>query len=153
MKKRTTHYGVAGTKLHKVRNAKEKFEKIVEYTSERDADLAKAKKKKMVASRLGALMINQKCPIKIDSAKTYTETGKEIGVLKKKKNKAYGDSFHKSGEILKILFPNGIAISQYKDMLYIVRVVDKLFRLATDKDAFGENPAKDIAGYSILKAR
>jgi hypothetical protein len=89
----------------------------------------------------------------IASAKTYMEIGKEIGALVDEKNKAYGDSFHKSGEILKILFPDGVAISQYEDMLYIVRVVDKLFRLATDKDAFGENPAKDIAGYSILKAR
>jgi hypothetical protein len=82
---------------------------------------------------------------------SYQEIGTEIGKLVDEKNKAYGDSFSKSGEILKILYPNGIAIDQYQDMLYIVRVIDKLFRIATNKDAFGENPAKDIAGYSILK--
>jgi hypothetical protein len=35
-------------------------------------------------------------------------------------------------------------------MLAITRIVDKLFRIATKKDAFGENPFKDIAGYGIL---
>jgi hypothetical protein len=35
-------------------------------------------------------------------------------------------------------------------MLAVTRIVDKLFRIATDKDAFGENPFKDIAGYGIL---
>lgn len=35
-------------------------------------------------------------------------------------------------------------------MLAITRIVDKLFRIATDKDAFGESPFKDIAGYGIL---
>jgi hypothetical protein len=35
-------------------------------------------------------------------------------------------------------------------MLAITRIVDKLFRIATKKDALGENPFKDIAGYGIL---
>jgi hypothetical protein len=32
-------------------------------------------------------------------------------------------------------------------------VIDKLFRLATNNDKFGESPARDIAGYSILKSK
>jgi hypothetical protein len=28
--------------------------------------------------------------------------------------------------------------------------IGKLFRIATKKDAFGESPFKDIAGYGIL---
>lgn len=32
----------------------------------------------------------------------------------------------------------------------VVRVVDKLFRIANHKDAFGENPWADIAGYAVL---
>lgn len=83
----------------------------------------------------------------------YEEIGKEIGALVDKKNAAYGDSFNKSGEILKLLFPKGIAPEQYEDMLFIVRNIDKLFRLATSKDAFGENPCRDIAGYAILKSK
>ncbi len=35
-------------------------------------------------------------------------------------------------------------------MLAITRIIDKLFRIATKKDAFGESPFKDIAGYGIL---
>jgi hypothetical protein len=29
-------------------------------------------------------------------------------------------------------------------------VIDKLKRIATDRDALGENPWKDIMGYSLL---
>ena len=35
-------------------------------------------------------------------------------------------------------------------MLAVTRVVDKLFRIANRRDAFGENPWQDIAGYGIL---
>lgn len=80
----------------------------------------------------------------------FENIGLEIGKLVASKNKMYGDSFSQSGMILKILYPNGISIDQYDNALYIVRTIDKLFRIATMKDAFGENPAMDICGYSIL---
>lgn len=82
----------------------------------------------------------------------YSEMGKLLGELTQMKNTAYGDSFAKSGDILAILYPNGIKPEQYRDALAIVRVIDKLFRIATRKDAFGESPWKDIAGYGILGA-
>lgn len=66
------------------------------------------------------------------------------------KNAAYGDSFAKAGDILETLYPNGITREQYRDMLAVVRVVDKLFRIATDRDALGESPWRDIAGYALL---
>lgn len=75
-----------------------------------------------------------------------------IGQLVDKKNKAYGDAFIKSGEFLKLMYPNGIEPEQYTDMLGLIRVFDKLMRIATDKDAFGENPWMDIAGYGILRS-
>jgi hypothetical protein len=78
--------------------------------------------------------------------------GRLLGELTQMKNAAYGDSFVKSGEILAILYPSGILPEQYRDALAIVRVIDKLFRIATRKDAFGESPWKDIAGYGILGA-
>ena len=80
----------------------------------------------------------------------FEKIANEIGKLVDEKNKAYGSSFLKSEKILQILYPNGITPDQYKNMLAITRIVDKLFRIATDKDAFGENPFKDIAGYDIL---
>lgn len=82
--------------------------------------------------------------------KTFSELGQEIGALVEEKNKAYGDSFSKSGDILRILYPNGIRPEQYDDALCLVRIIDKMFRVATDKDALGESPFFDISGYGIL---
>lgn len=83
-------------------------------------------------------------------ALTYKEIGSIIGALVDQKNKAYGNSFWLAGKVLAVMYPDGVPVSKYQDMLYTVRVIDKLFRIATQKNAFGENPAEDIAGYSIL---
>ena len=85
--------------------------------------------------------------------KSYEELGQDIGKLVTKKQAAYGDSFGKSGDIMRILYPDGISIDKLDDALTVVRVVDKLFRIATDRDALGESPWQDIAGYSILSLR
>lgn len=82
----------------------------------------------------------------------YEDMGKEIGELTQLKNVAYGDSFDRCGDILQLLFPEGIKPAQYRDALGVVRVIDKLFRIANRKNAFGESPWKDIAGYGILGA-
>ena len=81
----------------------------------------------------------------------YKELGANVGSLITEKQKAYGDSFHKSGKVLEQLFPNGIPNNSYVDALAIVRIVDKLFRIATDPDWGGESPWKDIAGYALLR--
>jgi hypothetical protein len=82
--------------------------------------------------------------------KTYKELGTEVGQLVDEKNAAYGSSFAESYKILSVLYPNGIKPEQYTDALAIIRVIDKLFRIATNKDAFGESPWRDIAGYALL---
>jgi hypothetical protein len=82
--------------------------------------------------------------------KTYKQIGSEIGELVDEKNAAYGSSFAESYKILSVLYPNGIKPEQYMDALAITRVIDKLFRIANSKDAFGESPWRDIAGYAIL---
>ena len=82
----------------------------------------------------------------------YETVGARIGALVQEKQAAYGDSFGKSGDVLRIFYPDGIQPAQYDDMLCMVRIVDKLFRVATDKDALGESPDRDIAGYGILGA-
>ena len=84
---------------------------------------------------------------------TYEQIGKQIGALVDEKNKVYGDSFHESGKIIEILYPYGIQVNQYKDFLTVIRVVDKLFRIATARDAFGESPWKDVAGYALLASK
>ena len=80
----------------------------------------------------------------------FKRIGNNVGSLVAEKNAAYGDSFSRAQAIMETLYPNGIQPEQYTDMLAVIRVIDKLFRLATDKDAFGESPWNDIAGYAIL---
>lgn len=84
------------------------------------------------------------------TTKTYKQIGEEIGSLVDQKNAAYGSSFAECHKILSVLYPDGIKPEQYTDALAIIRVIDKLFRIANKKDAFGESPWKDIAGYAIL---
>ena len=84
------------------------------------------------------------------SDKDYIDIAKEIGALVQEKNEAYGDSFGQACRILEVLYPEGIKPHQYRDALAVTRVIDKLFRLANKKDAFGESPWRDICGYSIL---
>jgi selenophosphate synthase len=81
---------------------------------------------------------------------TYRDLGTNIGRLVEEKDQAYGSSFQRSQEILKILYPEGVQPDQYCDMLAMTRVIDKLFRIANRKEAFGESPWQDIAGYGIL---
>ena len=80
----------------------------------------------------------------------YESIGQQVGSLCAEKNEAYGDSFGQACRILEVLYPTGIKPNQYRDALAITRVIDKLFRLANKKDAFGESPWKDICGYAIL---
>lgn len=80
----------------------------------------------------------------------YSKIGLEIGALVDEKNAAYGDSFTKAAEFLTILYPNGIPVNKYTDALCIVRIFDKLMRLASNKSYNNERPYADIAGYAIL---
>jgi len=82
----------------------------------------------------------------------FEEIAAEVGRLVTEKNAAYGDSFAKCGDFLRLLYPLGIQPEQYEDALAVVRVFDKLMRIATDKDALGESPWRDIAGYGVLGA-
>ena len=86
----------------------------------------------------------------------YKELGTEIGELVESKQKQYGDSAGKSGGILKILYPHGVEPHQYDDALLVVRILDKLSRIAQrqagGKDLGGESPFRDIAGYGLLGA-
>jgi hypothetical protein len=84
---------------------------------------------------------------------SFEELGRLVGKLVEEKNKSYGSSFDKGGIFLKLLYPNGVKPEQYTDMLCIIRLFDKLIRVATSKDAFGESPYRDLAGYSLLGLR
>ncbi len=97
-------------------------------------------------------MTRQKANEIIEAAepRTYEDLGKTIGALVDEKKKAYGDSFGRAGPIMKILYPSGISVDKFDDALVVVRIIDKLSRIATDRDAFGEDPFCDIIGYGLL---
>lgn len=77
----------------------------------------------------------------------------EIGKLCADKSAAYGDSVGSTGAMLCVLWPWGIEPRMYKDAAVIIRVLDKINRIAQgDKDAFSESPWADIAGYAIRMA-
>jgi hypothetical protein len=79
----------------------------------------------------------------------YEDTAKAIGNLVAEKQLQYGDSFGNAGKVLKVLYPNGISFDQMEDALVVVRIVDKLFRVANNN--MGEEDAfQDITGYGLL---
>lgn len=82
--------------------------------------------------------------------KNFVDLGHEIGMLLREKNAAYGNAFEEAEKVLKVLFPDGVPVEKYQDFLTVTRIIDKLFRIATDKGALGEDPWRDIAGYAIL---
>lgn len=87
------------------------------------------------------------------SIKSFVGIGKEIAELLGQKNAAYGNSFEESKKILAVLYPDGVPVNKYQDLLAIARIIDKLFRIATDRSALSEDPWQDIAGYAILSLR
>lgn len=82
----------------------------------------------------------------------YEKLGAEIGRLVEQKQAAYGDAVAKTGEMMRILYPDGIPPEKMGDALIVIRILDKLSRIATDRDALGESPYRDIAGYGLLGA-
>ena len=101
-------------------------------------------------SYLAYLELNTTLNMNQNKKESYDSIGWDVGQLVQAKQNAYGDSFGRSGECLRQMFPNGIQLNQYDDLLTIARILDKLFRIANDPKAFSENPWQDIVGYGLL---
>jgi hypothetical protein len=84
------------------------------------------------------------------TSKSFKDIALGLGELVTEKNAAYGDATKTGAEAMRKLFPNGVKPEQYEDFGYCLLVWHKLSRVATNPEAFGENPKQDIAGYSIL---
>lgn len=80
----------------------------------------------------------------------FMQLATDLGKLLAEKNLAYGDAFSKTTQILTLLYPQGIKVEQFKDVHVLVRMLDKMSRIAQDNDPMGESPYKDLAGYAIL---
>ena len=72
----------------------------------------------------------------------FEKIATDIGKLVADKNIAYGDSFSHTGDIMKLLFPEGIPPGKYEVFLALVRIMDKIYN--------NENAWADIAGYCVL---
>ena len=87
----------------------------------------------------------------------FENRGRKLGQLVDSKQKQYGQSAQSSGGIMRILYPKGVRPDQYNDALLVVRVLDKLSRIAQrgadGQDLGGESPWQDIAGYGLLGAK
>lgn len=80
----------------------------------------------------------------------WLELAQKTGELVVEKNAAYGDSVRNAAKIMQLLYPKGIAFEQIPAALVVVRILDKLSRIANDPTFKGEDPAQDITGYGLL---
>jgi hypothetical protein len=83
--------------------------------------------------------------------KTYKDIALELAELVERKQEAYGNSFDKATQILQILYPEGISFEDIHNVLVITRILDKISRIATNRDSFNEDPWQDIMGYALLE--
>lgn len=79
--------------------------------------------------------------------KSLTDLTKELGELLEDKDKKYGSSTTVSGTMLRLLYPEGVPVNQYQNVTLLVRIFDKMKRIATG--ASDENSWQDIAGYGV----
>ncbi len=80
----------------------------------------------------------------------WVELAEKTGRVVAAKNAAYGDSVRNAGWIMEQLYPKGISVDQISTALVVVRILDKLSRLANNPRFGGEDPALDITGYGLL---
>lgn len=83
----------------------------------------------------------------------------KFGKFLEKKNNVYGEGHIKAGEVLEVLYPDGIPVRCMNDASHIARCAEKMARIAnraniTEKEYKKdvEKPWLDIAGYSTLMA-
>jgi len=77
---------------------------------------------------------------------------RDVVSIVKEKNREYGSAFQKVSHILSILFPNGIPTNKYHDVAILVRVLDKVCRIASANDKDVKKDAwLDITGYGLLR--
>lgn len=79
----------------------------------------------------------------------YEELGRQIGALVERKQIEYGDAVSVTADVLKVLYPDGVDVEDFRDLLLVTRVVDKLCRVANGNQG-EENAWQDIAGYGLL---
>ena len=85
----------------------------------------------------------------IEKADVIKQAGRELGELVAHKNSQYGNSWEVVTELLMVLYPEGISIDSYQDIMLVVRICDKLCRISQGAGET-EEPWTDLAGYGLL---
>lgn len=86
-------------------------------------------------------------------AQTIREIAAEVAELVEEKGRSYGPALGASVAYLRALYPDGIPPEQYDFVCLLVRISDKIARLAgPNPGAFGESPWRDIIGYALRGA-
>jgi len=91
--------------------------------------------------------------IEISRPGLFEQLGAEVGRLVDHNQRRYGDSMGKAPRLLEIWWPTGVPVKDYRKLLGITRIVDKLNRIVADKEDDNEDAAKDLAGYGLLMSR
>lgn len=94
----------------------------------------------------------------VDSITKKAKRLRKVGVFVTKntidKNRKYGDAARKVTALLYELYPDGISPDQYPNALLLIRLLDKVVRLASytpeSMAADDESPWIDVAGYGLL---
>lgn len=83
----------------------------------------------------------------------YEELAVSIGRMTDEKSRQYGDSAQRAEAIMKVLYPNGVPVNAFKNALLVIRICDKLCRIATAAEGDNEDAWRDIAGYGLIGSR
>ena len=99
----------------------------------------------------GKLKIKKKK--KGDTEYSFHSLGEELADMLDNKNRQYGDSYARMAHVLPMFYPDGVPGDHLLDAVFILRIIDKLMRIASAQGDDMEDPVKDIAGYAILRMK
>jgi len=83
----------------------------------------------------------------------FYDIASELAEMLSDKNRKYGDSYARMAHVLPIFYPDGVPGNHLLDAVFILRIIDKLMRIASAQKDDDEDPVADIAGYAILRMR
>ena len=83
----------------------------------------------------------------------FFDIASELAEMLSDKNRKYGDSYARMAHVLPMFYPDGVPGNHLLDAVFILRIIDKLMRIASAQSDDEEDPVKDIAGYAILRMR
>lgn len=90
-------------------------------------------------------------PKGLEHQKDFFDVGEKLVTKVAQKNNDYGSAFEQIEEILKVLYPNGVPVHQYGNMSLLVRMLDKVCRLANEREKFyNEDSWDDLIGYCFV---